>query len=175
MKLKLNNDTDVHAAATVAGLQHWKSIAHILGEYSTLCPLDEDFEIIINKELLRAPSPSYLTNPSTLALHVLSKCGITFEDCAGYQTPTSTKTITIILHRNPKQHRRTNPKQSIKKLIKEFLDLNHDINMVLEIPIKLIPKFLYAHPEQLTYTIKRETEIPIKITRTEEHWTISRK
>lgn len=175
MKLRLNNDDDVQAAAVVAGLQHWKSIAHILGEYSVMCPLDEDFEITIDRELLRAPSPSYLSNPSTLAFILLAKCGITFEDCAGYQTPTDPKTITIVVHRNPKPSRRTNPKQSVKALVKEFLDLNHDINYILELPIQLIPAFTLTHPEQLAYAIKRETGTPIKITRTPTIWEISRK
>lgn len=175
MKLRLSNDTDVQAAATVAGLQHWKSIAHILGEYSLLCPLDEDFEATISKELLRAPSPSYISNPATLALHVFAKVGITFEDCAGYQTPTNTHTITIVMHRSPKPSRRTNPKTTVKSLIKEFLNLNHDTNMVIEIPIQLIPAFILTHPEQLTYAIKRETGTPISIQRTTTNWTISRK
>lgn len=175
MKVKLNTDADTYAMSVVASLQNYRSIAALLAAYADVkCPSDENFTAMVRKSLLPA---SYRSNPSALALAMLGLSTDDFEDSAGYQTPSKSSHVTVRLLRDgkPDHARRTNAKPSIKQTIKEWLELNLDSDEVLHFPIADIPRFLYTHPEQLTYQIKRESGTPIRIIRSATLWTITRK
>lgn len=137
------------------------------------CQPESDAEITIAKSLL---SDSYRGNPCLLASKVLDKLDPElWKDSAGYQTPKIRTHVTIKLFRKEKLERRISVTPSIKQLIKRWLYLNLPKFKRLRIPIEGIPKFYFAHPEQLVYNIKLETETPIKIIKAQKCWMIARK
>lgn len=181
MQLKINNAADEFAISQVAGLQNYKSIAALVAAYADVYSNsngnnDEEFEIIIAKELL---PDSYKNNATALALKILSKINDShWKDASGYATPTQESThvtIKILRDRKPDNARRTNAKPSIKAIIKEWLALNKPKSIRLTLKVRDVPPFYLSHSEQLTYQIKRETSKKIKILRLDKTWIISRK
>lgn len=173
MKSKLLTPTDVTAFAEIAGLQNWRSIASLLSIYAdTECPTDEDFHVVIAKELL---PDSYKNNPSLLSSVILSKSE--FLDSSGHRTPDAPNTVTIQLlrERKPSYQRWTRITPTLKGLIKDWLNLNLPKEKKLRIPINAITAFYRSHPEQLKYQIKAETDTPISILQLSKVWLITRK
>lgn len=168
MKLKLNNDADVHAITQIASLQNCRSIASIIGNYAQMCPDDEDFTVEINKELLTA---TYRANPSLFASRVNAIAA--FATMSGHQHPTNPAIISIKLYRQEKTQ--TPRGTSIKAVTKQWLNSTQTRQHRLSVPITAIPPFFQTHPEQFTYQIKCETQTKIKILKLKKSWLISRK
>lgn len=165
----------MQAIATIASLQDYRSLMELIAEYAKLrCSDDEDLEITIAKSLL---PDSYKSNPSMMALKIRERSGLEeFLDSAGNQCPESNLHVILTLMRAKKKNGRyTQAKASVKQVIKDWLDLNEPKWKKLFIPLADIPVFISTHPEQLTYAIKREKQVPIKITRKSTQWIITRK
>lgn len=171
MKIRINNEADLHAFAQVASLQNPRSVLAIISAASARCSTDEDFQAEVAKDLL---APSYHSNPSILAIKI--QATTQFADSSGFQTPNRPTHVTILLHRQAKLigARYTRATPSIKSTTKAWLklDLKHKR---LHLPHEAIPPFFQTHPEQFVYQIKTETNMPIKILKLSKSWLISRK
>lgn len=175
MKLKLNNEADIFACSEIAGLQNSQSIVTLLAEYAnSQCGEDEVFTASIDKELL---ADSYKSNPSLLAGKVLVRLQRgegNWQSCSGHLT--SDTHVTVRLSQQPKQkYVRVSARPSVKQTIKDWLSLNEPKHKKLKLPISILPAWYLSHPEQLTYTIRQETNTPIKIIKLTNSWIISRK
>lgn len=174
MRIKINNDTDLHALAQIAGLQNPRSTLGVIAAYACHQSNDEEenFEAEVHKDML---PPTYQANPSLLALQLRAKTN--YVDSSGHQTPgrSTYVTIKLLCERKPAFARYTMAQPSIKRTIKNWLHLNLRKSKKLKIEIEGIPPFFFSHPEQLKYQIKRETQTPIKITQLKKNWLISRK
>lgn len=174
MILKVNNEADKHALAQVASLQNPRSLQAIIAEYILAFAVEgEDVTVHIHRDLL---PDSYKRNPSLFGIHMLSKCE-GFEDSSGHATAQRSThvTIKILRQRKPDNMRYAQSKPSIKRTIKNWLNLNDKRSKRLKIPIAGIPPFYFSHAEQLRYQIKQETQTPIKIIRLKKNWIIARK
>lgn len=173
MQIKINNDADEFAILQLSGLNSARSLTSLLSTFAKQVPSDEDLEVIISKSKLH---DCYKSNPSILGINICNRLP-DFLDSSGYQTPQAPNHITIVLHRERKatHQRRSHPKPSFLRVIKEWLDLNLSKDKILSIPTEQIPGFLFTHPEQVTYKIKRETNTPIHILRLKTIWKISRR
>lgn len=172
MNIKVNNDADRYALASVASLQNSRSLVAILAEYIN-AQGDEPTTVTIKRNQL--PS-SYKSNPSLFALRLLAKCP-QFADSSGYSTPMSPEHVTVKLlrDRKPDNARYTQAIPSLKRVIKNWINLNEKKSKKLRIPIEGIPPFFFSHPEQLTYQLRKETQTPIKIIKLNKHWVFARK
>ncbi len=178
MKITLNNDTDLHDANQVAGLQNSRSVTATIAGYINVVTqgqsIHKDCEVTVHKVLL---SNSYRGNPSLFGTKVLAALKGEWLDSSGWQTVGKRTHITIKLLRQakPEHARRAFASPSIKQLIKQWLELNLPNSRKLTIPIAGIPAFYTTHPEQLTYAIKREMGTPIRIKRAKTIWIFARK
>lgn len=173
MKIRLNSDADEFALMQLANLSHVRSTIQLLSAYANAhAPEDEDFECIIAKERLAA---CYTYNPTLLAAKI--KANTSFLDYSGFQTPDAPGHITILLLRSYKlaTQRKGRSKPNVKSLIRDWLNLNLPSDQRLDIPHIAISPFFLTHPEQVTYQIKRELSVPIKIKRLKTKWVISRR
>jgi len=176
LKLKLNNEADLQAAAEIAGLQNGEGIVVLLAgyAYTQTTGSNEPFTAIISKSLL---ADSYKGNPSLLAAKVLVRLQRDdgdWESCSGHLT--SPTHITVRLSMQAKERNvRTTLRPSVKGTIKAWIALDEPRFKRLRLPIASIPDWYVSHPEQLTYAIKQETQVPIKITKLTKSWLVSRK
>lgn len=175
MKLTLNNEADVFAVGELAGLQNGGGIVLLLAAYAAAEGDGEtEFIATINRELL---GDTYRGNPSLLAAKVLVRLQCRdgdWESCSGHLT--SETHVSVRLSKMPKQrYVRSYARPSVKGTIKEWIDLKLHKSKRLKLPISTIPAWYMSHPEQLTYTIKQETQVAIKITKLTGSWLISRR
>lgn len=174
MIIKIKSEADIKALTdilrpdnTEGQMRSGLSLPNLLSlaaEHS--CPEgDNEFICIVAKELL---SPSYRSNPSNMGLNILNKTP-GFVAYAGNYTQTD---VIISLFRKDKTNHYHLKKPSAKQMVRNWLAEN-PLLPFLQIELEDISMAFRARPEQLTYQVKCETGIKIKIKRFKTYWKIT--
>lgn len=160
MKTKIDNAADEFATLQAVDLEPNTKYPALLAALAKLAPEDEDFEIIIRRIML---TDSYRYNPSMLARNAF----IRLEGFADYVTYSIGEThVGIKFMREEKEarhHKIPEAGQSVRMRTLSWLD--GDKEKPLDIPKADVPSSIWARPEQFAYTIRRETEQRIKLTK----------
>lgn len=164
MITKLDNEADVFATLQALDLPPETRMPRLIAAAALLCPLDEDFEILIHRLLL---SDSYRINPSMMARNAFMRL-----EFADYMTYTVNQHVGFKFLREAKPRYLVQPQDTMSMMARTRLWLDSDKEQPLEIPIAAIPHSIQQRPEQFVYSIKR-LGYAIKITRFKSFYRIT--
>lgn len=128
----------------------------------------EGIEVIVHKSMLMH---SYKSNPSLLAKLIANK-STGFLSASGCEMPDANY-VKLAFYRDAKPVRKFSHKYSLKAEIRDWLettDNDNDASLSLSVDVTKIPAAYLARPEQLIYTIKRETGKKIRLRRLKTKW-----
>lgn len=161
MLTRLDNEADIFATLQAVDQEPPCSLPKLIALVARLCPEDEDFEIIIRKNLV---ADSYKFNPTMLSKNVHAKISDDFPAHGAY-TLSSTHIGLKFLRSEKKGKRHIVPldRQSVMQRVLSWLDSDKD--QPLTLPIENIPDSMLARPECFVYQVHRATDERIKFRR----------